>query len=386
MGPTMAGRPVATNKGVYLGRQGLLAEGRATMDFGIALPAAADSWKMVQRAEELGFSHAWFYDTQMLSADCFIAMGAAAANTRRIRLGTGVLVPSNRIAPVTANALASLNKLAPGRIDFGVGTGFTARRAMGFGAMKIHAMETYIGQVYGLLRGEIVDFEMEGERRKICFLNPELNLFNTCDPIPLHLSAFGPRTRALTARLAAGWIDFVGDIETGIREVEAMRQEWRKAGRPLDDLSATAFALGCVLQDGEPADSERAMAQAGPRAAVMLHRAADEALSGLAPGTAMPSKAHAELEGYVALARTFEPADAPYLQNHRGHLMVVKPEERRFVTADLIRATSFTSTEAEIKRRIDALRGAGYTQFTIQLVPGQEEAVADWARIRQAFA
>ncbi len=44
------------------------------MDFGIALPTAADSWKLAQRAEELGFSHAWFYDTQMLSADCFVAM------------------------------------------------------------------------------------------------------------------------------------------------------------------------------------------------------------------------------------------------------------------------------------------------------------------------
>src|SRR6202030_3871901 len=290
MGPTMAGRPVATNKGVCLGRQGLLAEGRATMDFGIALPAAADSWKMVQRAEELGFSHAWFYDTQMLSADCFIAMGAAAANTRRIRLGTGVLVPSNRIAPVAANALASLNKLAPGRIDFGIGTGFTARRAMGFGAVKIKAMEAYIGQVYGLLRGETVDFDMEGERRKIRFLNPELDLYNTRDPIKLHLSAFGPRTRALTARLAAGWIDFVSNVDMGIREVEAMRAEWRQAGRALDDLSATAFALGCVLAEGEPADCARALAQAGPRAAVMLHRAADEALAGLAPGTSMPTQ------------------------------------------------------------------------------------------------
>ena len=356
------------------------------MDFGIALAAAADSWKLVQRAEELGFTHAWFYDTQMLSADCFVAMSAAAINTRRIRLGTGVLVPSNRIAPVTANALASLNRLAPGRIDFGVGTGFTARRAMGFGAIKIRAMETYIAQVYGLLRGETVDFEMESEQHKIRFLNPELDLFNIRDPIPLHLSAFGPRTRALAARLAAGWIDFVSNVEVGTREVEAMRQEWHQAGRALTDLSATAFALGCVLGDGEPADSERAMAQAGPRAAVMLHRAADEALSGLAPGTAMPSKAHAELEGYVALARTFEPADARYLQNHRGHLLFVKPEEKRFVTADLIRATTFTATEAEIRQRIDALRGAGYTQFTIQLVPGQEAAIADWARIRSAFA
>lgn len=356
------------------------------MDFGIALATAADSWRLAQRAEELGFTHAWFYDTQMLSADCFVAMGAAAVNTRRIRLGTGVLVPSNRIAPVAANALATLNKLAPGRIDFGVGTGFTARRAMGFGAIKIKSMEQYISQIYGLLRGEIVDFEMEGQVRRIRFLNPELGLINTRDPIALHLSAYGPRTRKLTARLGAGWIDFVGGVEAGVRDVEAMHQEWQKAGRPLAELSATAFALGCVLEEGEPADSERAMAQAGPRAAVMLHRAADEALSGLAPGTSMPASRGGEIEGYVALARTFEPADARYLENHRGHLMFVKPKEKPFVTADLIRATSFTATEAEIKRRIDALRAAGFTQFTIQLVPGQEAAIADWARIRQAFA
>src|ERR1035437_4792537 len=106
------------------------------MDFGIALPTAADSWRVTKRAEELGFSHAWFYDTQMLSADCFVAMGAAAVKTTRIRLGTGVLIPSNRIAPVAANAFASLNKLAPGRIDFGVSTGFTGRRAMGLGAIR----------------------------------------------------------------------------------------------------------------------------------------------------------------------------------------------------------------------------------------------------------
>ncbi len=355
------------------------------MNFGIALATAANSWRMAQRAEELGFTHAWFYDTQMLSADCFVAMGAAAVNTRRIRLGTGVLVPSNRIAPVTANALASLNKLAPGRIDFGVGTGFTARRAMGFGAIRMKTMETYVRHVYGLLKGETIEFEMEGQTRKIRFLNPELELINTRDPIPLHLSAYGPRTRALTARLAAGWIDFVGNVEAGVREVEAMRQEWSAAGHPVADLSATAFALGCVLQVDEPANSVRAMAQAGPRAAVALHRAADEAISGLAPGTSLPANARSELEGYVALARTFTPSDAPYLQNHRGHLMFVKPEEKPFVTADLIRTTSFTATEAEIKRRIDVLRSAGFTQFTIQLVPGQEDALADWARIRQAF-
>ena len=51
------------------------------MDFGIAMATAADSWKLTQRAEALGFGYAWFYDTQMLSADCFVAMGAAAVKT-----------------------------------------------------------------------------------------------------------------------------------------------------------------------------------------------------------------------------------------------------------------------------------------------------------------
>src|SRR4029078_6703887 len=67
------------------------------MDFGIAIPTSADSWRLVRGAEELGFSNAWFFDTQMLSADPFVAMAAAAMKTTRIKLGTGVLIPSNRL-------------------------------------------------------------------------------------------------------------------------------------------------------------------------------------------------------------------------------------------------------------------------------------------------
>src|SRR5499427_1599765 len=107
--------------------------GGRSMDFGINLATSADSWKIVKRAEELGYARAWFFDTQMLNADMFVAMGAAAVQTSRIRLATGVLIPGNRIAPVAASALASLNLLAPGRIDFGISTGFTARRTMGLG-------------------------------------------------------------------------------------------------------------------------------------------------------------------------------------------------------------------------------------------------------------
>src|SRR5580704_2340955 len=126
------------------------------MEFGIAVSTAADSWKVVARAEQLGFARAWFYDTQMISADCFVAMGAAAVKTSRIRLCTGVLTPSNRIAPVAASGLASLNALAPGRIIFGIGTGFTGRRTMGLGPVTLAVMEGYIRAVEGLLRGATI--------------------------------------------------------------------------------------------------------------------------------------------------------------------------------------------------------------------------------------
>src|SRR5215204_5690471 len=211
------------------------------MEFGVGIPTASDSWKVAQRAEELGFTHAWFFDTQMITADCFVAMAAAAMKTSRIRLGTGVLVPSNRIAAVTANAFATLNGLAPGRIDFGVGTGFSARRAMGLGAMKLAEMEEYIRVVYGLLAEETVETSIEGKQRKIRFLNPDAGLFNLKDPIRLHVSAYGPKSQALVGRLGASWKTFIADVPGALGEIEEMKQAWGAAGRAAADLYATAW-------------------------------------------------------------------------------------------------------------------------------------------------
>src|ERR1700674_5962411 len=279
------------------------------MEFGIGIATASDSWQLAQRAEELGFTHAWFFDTPMITGDCFVAMAAAALKTSRIRLGTGVLVPSNRIAAVTANAFATLSGLAPGRIDFGIGTGFSARRAMGLGAVRLADMEEYIRVVYGLLNNRTVETPIEGKRRKIRFLNPEIGLINTKDPIPLHISAYGPRSQALTAKLNAGWKSFISDVPGAMAALESMQDSWRAAGRNVGDLYATAWTCGCVLADGEPADSPRAVAQAGPRAAVLLHRAADFDMEGWQNTSPVPQEIAAEVAGYVEMARRYEPPE-----------------------------------------------------------------------------
>ncbi len=356
------------------------------MRFAIALPTDAESWRVVRRAEELGFGRAWFYDTQMLSADPFVAMAAAALKTTRIRLGSGVLIPSNRLAAVTANAFASLNKLAPGRIDFGVGTGFTGRRAMGLGAIRLADLEEYTCEVMALLRGETVETGLEGKRRLIRLLNPELGLINISDPIGLYVAASGPRARALTARLGAGWINTTADVAGGIAALAEMRAAWGEAGQVGRALEAIVLTGGVVLEEGEKADSPRAVAQAGPRAAMLLHRAADAALMGLPTIAAIPPEVADTVAGYAELARGFRPQGAHYLENHRGHLMFVKPEERPFVTADLIRLTTFAANERELKKRIAALADAGYDEIAIQIVPGQEHAIEDWGKIRRAFA
>src|SRR5216684_1908383 len=75
---------------------------------------------------------------------------------------------------------------------------------------------------------------------------------------------------------------------------------------------------------------------------------------------------------FVAMARHFEPPDARYLFNHRGHFVFVKPEERRFVTAELIRRTTFTAGEQELKQRVEALRDAGWNQIVIAITLGEE--------------
>ena len=350
------------------------------MDIGINLATAADSWKVVKRAEELGYTRVWFYDTHMLNAEIFVAMAAAAMTTSKIRLGTGVLIPSNRIAPVAACALASVNALAPGRIDFGVSTGSTARSTMGLGPVKLAAMKEYIRVVQGLLRGETLSWDFEDKRRAIRFLNPEIGAINIADPIPLHISAAGPKARQLTAELGADWIVPTGSVPGAVAAIEDMQRAWRGAGQDPARHVASAVVGGCVLADGEAADSPRAKAQAGPHAMIRLHNAIEAAEAGFARPP-VPANLQPLLERYRETYLTYAPPDGRYLSNHRGHLMFLRPEEQAICTAELIRATTFTATKSELRDRLRALRDAGYDHFSITIRHGHPEMLEDWIEI-----
>ena len=117
------------------------------MDFGICVASKIDEVGLIAHMENLGYSHAWVADTQMMWSDCYAVLALAAQQTRSIRIGTGVAVAGTRIAPVTANSIATINRLAPGRTFLGLGTGNTAMRVMGHRPFKMREYEDYIRDV-----------------------------------------------------------------------------------------------------------------------------------------------------------------------------------------------------------------------------------------------
>ena len=72
------------------------------MDLGVCFASKVDDIDHAVLAEQLGYSHLWFADSQMLWSDCYATMALAASRTERIRIGTGVAVAGTRSSAVTA--------------------------------------------------------------------------------------------------------------------------------------------------------------------------------------------------------------------------------------------------------------------------------------------
>ncbi len=101
------------------------------MQFGSCVMTDIDEIGFFNHAEGLGYDSVWVTDSQMIFSDCYAVRALAARQTRRIRLGPGTAICGTRIPPVQVAAMATLNRLAPGRVHLGIGTGNTAMRTMG---------------------------------------------------------------------------------------------------------------------------------------------------------------------------------------------------------------------------------------------------------------
>src|SRR5438046_9071613 len=86
--------------------------------FGVGLwgsVAAATVLDEVQLVERLGYDSVWVGDSQLLWREAYVLLGAAAALTRRVRLGIGGTHPVTRHPTVTSSALLTLREAPVGR-------------------------------------------------------------------------------------------------------------------------------------------------------------------------------------------------------------------------------------------------------------------------------
>lgn len=193
------------------------------MKFGICVASHVGDIGYIERAEELGYSHAWVADSQMLWSDCYATLALAATRTSRMKVGTGVAVSGTRPASVTAAAIATINTLAPGRTFLGIGTGNTAMRVMGRKPQNIREYDRYLTSLRPLLRGEEA---LGDDGQPIRHIMPDKGFVNFDDPIPLYVSGFGPRSLGLAGKHGDGAIfaaSTAGGVQAGWHMIQTGR-------------------------------------------------------------------------------------------------------------------------------------------------------------------
>jgi coenzyme F420-dependent glucose-6-phosphate dehydrogenase len=165
-------------------------------------------------------------------------LGALAATTSRIRIGTSVSTPTMRFHPsIMAQAFATIENLAPGRIFLGVGTGesvnevpATAMEWPGF-SERLGRLEESVELMRRLWTEERVSFDGRWYRtaRATVYDRP-------ARPIPILVAAAGPRAARFAGRVGDGFITTSGKPPELYRDtlLPAVAEGIEKAGRDPD--------------------------------------------------------------------------------------------------------------------------------------------------------
>ncbi len=349
------------------------------MDFGICTASKIDEIGYITHAENLGYSHAWIADSQMIWSDCYAVLALAAQQTRRMKIGTGVSVAGTRLAPVTANSIATINQLAPGRTFLGIGTGNTATRLMGHKPMKLKEFADYLRVLRSLLRGQEVDFSWQGQTHPVQFLMQDHKFINVEEPIPLYVSGFGPKAQALAGEYGEGLVMSVppnpGFMHRALQNAEAGAQ---RAGRSLaDDFYTASLTTAVMLRPGESLNSERVLRECGAFVIASIHYLYDKIRQF---GGGPPGHLRQIWDEYSAQVEA-TPATHRHMRIHAGHCTYLLPEEAKFVTPELIKSTCLAGSPEEIIEQVRGLEQAGLKQ--LMLLPSfetQYQVIEDFAR------
>jgi 5,10-methylenetetrahydromethanopterin reductase len=323
------------------------------MEIGTVFGTSVETPEHIRAAEELGYEYAFVYDSPTFLADPWIVLARAAELTSRIRIGVGVITPRLRHVVANAGATATLHTLVPGRVDLGVGAGFTSQAMLGKKPARWAEVEEYIRGLRALLAGE----ELEWDGEVIALRHGTLAGVRLPAHVPIWVAAHGPKGYAVAERVADAVLTNLGHGSTNV----------------VTELNRV-FLLhyGTVLEEDESLASERVLQAAGPAAALHLHLGSE----GAAGDMEEPAAYHEQLSTVDERRR--------HLEMHRGHLIEVTDLERPFVTPALIKRATGTGTSDEVREQLVAMGQAGATGVLYGAmgpdIPNELRKFADVAR------
>jgi 5,10-methylenetetrahydromethanopterin reductase len=299
------------------------------MEIGCVFAPTLDTPEHIRVAEDLGYSRALVYDSPAFLADAWMMLARAAERTSRIRIGVCAITPRLRHLVANAGAVATLNALAPGRVDVVVGSGFTSQLMLGKKPAAWAEVEEYVVGLRALLAGD----ELEWDGSVIGLRHGRLCGVTLPAPVEIRVAAHGPKGYAVAARSADG-------IVTNPTHHSA------NTGPDSDSRSLVLY-YGTVLDPGEDYTSERIIDATGPYAAFQLHIGGQ--------GMASNSAEAAAYQRHIAAL------DAPlrHLEVHRGHLIEVTDAERPLMTPTLLRQATASGTGEEVRARIESIKDSG---------------------------
>jgi len=224
-----------------------------------------DQLAVAQAAESLGFS-AFFRSDHYLAmsgdgqpgpTDSWVTLAGIARETSSIRLGTLVTSATFRYPGPLAIAVAQVDAMSAGRVEFGIGAGWFEDEhrayAMPFPGLgeRFDRLEEQLDIITGMWATPIGEtFDYAGSHYTVND-SPALPKPVQQPHPPIIIGGGGPkRTPALAARFAAEFnlafptLDFTG-VQLG-----RVRAAMDKAGRAADDIIYSAAFAVCAGQDG----------------------------------------------------------------------------------------------------------------------------------------
>jgi 5,10-methylenetetrahydromethanopterin reductase len=211
----------------------------------------AQALERARAAEAAGFDGLFFADSQLNSLDPFQVLALCAVETKRLRLGTAVSNMVYRDPSVLANSAATVNEISQGRAILGLGTGDGPVYSLGRSATRLAEFEAGLQIIRDLVGGNSISVAGSNERAA-----GKVNLRVGKLPVPVYISAEGPRSLRVAGRAADGVILGTGfDLEVLDWARERIAEGAREVVRDPAEIDVMPAGMICVDDDGAKARS-----------------------------------------------------------------------------------------------------------------------------------